>query len=225
MEYSITTSSITNLTSVFHFEDLKRDFPFNIKVATKPEAKRDIRFFGPGIYSIFDVIDNRMIYIGIYTPTDSVIDKRFRKHIQTLTLRGKEVTFKSSLPKSVFLSKIGSEGLVQDLNRCRSFDELLVKDRCVSHINKVRYAAANWDEFRNWTPGKNSTRGTETRFSFQFDKIIGEKVDKKMLKNIESRLISCFNPLTNSSHSAAYKPEYESQSKLTDIVKTIVSQK
>ena len=224
MEYSVATSSITNLTSVFHFEDLKRDFPFNIKVATKPESKRDIRFFGPGIYSIFDTIDNKMIYIGIYTPSDSVVDKRFRKHLQTLTLRGTEVTFKSSFPKSVFLSKIRNDRLVQDLNRCGSFDELLVKDRCVSHINKVRYAAANWDEFRNWIPSKNSTRVIETRFSFQFDKIIGENVDKKMLKNIESQLISYFNPLTNSSHSAGYKPQYESQSKLTDIVKTIVSQ-
>lgn len=224
MPYSIVTSSICALTSVFHFEDAKRDFPFNVKVATRPEAKRDMRFFGPGIYSIYDTIDKAMIYIGIYTPTDSVIDKRYRKHLQTLTLRGTEVTFKSSAPKSAFLAKIANDRLVLDLNRCCSFDERLVKDRCVSHINKVNYAAANWNEFGNWKPGNSSMPGTETRFVFQFDKIVGGKVDKKMLQNIESRLIACFNPLTNSSHSAALKPEYDSQDKLTEIVQALVSQ-
>lgn len=223
MAYSIATSSITNLTSVFLFEDVKRDFPFNIKVATRPEAKRDMQFFGPGIYSIYDTIDNAMIYIGIYTPADSVIDKRFRKHLQTLTLRGTEVTFKSRATKSAFLAKITNDRLALDLNRCASFDERLVKDRCVSHINKVNYAGSNWDEFGEWKPGRNPMGGTETRFSFQFDKIIGGKVDKKMLQNIESRLFACFNPLTNSSHSAALKPEYDCQSKLTEIVKALVS--
>lgn len=185
MAYSIATSSICDLGSVFHFEDVKRDFPFNIKIVTKPEAKRDIRFFGPGIYSIYDTIDKAMIYIGIYTPSDSVIDKRYRKHLQTLTLRGTEVTFKSSSPKSVFLSKIRNDRLILDLNRCSSFEERLIKDRCVSHFNKVNYAAVNWDEFGNWNPDKSFMLGIEDRFLFQFDQIIGGSVDKKILQNIE----------------------------------------
>lgn len=221
MAYSVATSSIDCLDSVFRFEDVKRDFPFNIKVMTRPEAKTDIRYFGPGIYSIYDTVDKVMVYIGIYTPSDSVVDKRYRKHLQTLTLRGTEVTFKSSASKNAFLAKIGNESLVLDLNRCSSFDERLVKDRCVSHINKVHYAAANWTEFRNWNPWTNATAITRNRFSFQFDKIIGGDIDKRMLQNIESRLISCFNPLTNSSYSAKRKAEYDSQNKITDIIEYI----
>ncbi len=223
MAYSIATSSICDLGSVFHFEDVRRDFPFNIKIITKPEAKRDIRFFGPGIYSIYDIIDKAMIYIGIYTPSDSVIEKRYRKHLQTLTLRGTEVTFKSSSPKSAFLSKIINERLVLDLNRCISFEERLVKDRCVSHINKVNYAAVNWDEFRNWNPGKSFISGIENRFIFQFDQITGGSVDKKFLQNIEKKIILCFNPLTNSSHQVALHTVYNSQAQLSEIIESIIS--
>ena len=63
----------------------------------------------------------------------------------------------------------------------------------------------------------------ELPFSIQVLKIISENVDKKMLQNIESRLISCFNPLTNNSNSVALTPEFDSQGELTEIVRVIVS--
>lgn len=64
----------------------------------------------------------------------------------------------------------------------------------------------------------------DCRLAVQLEKIIGENVDKNMLQNIKSRLISCFNPLTNNSHSVAFTPEFDSQGKLTEIVRIIVSQ-
>ena len=225
MGHSVFTASVSNISSIFNFEDLKRDFPFNIKVLTKQSAKIDVNFFGPGIYSIFDNTDNIMIYIGIYTPSGSVIDKRYRKHLQTLTLRGSEVTFKSSLQRNHFLSKIKNERLVQDLIGCDSFDERLVKDRCVSHINKVNYAASNWREFGIWAPSHKSTSAFESRFCFQFDKINGGNVNKSMLQNIEKRLISCFNPLTNSSYNPTIKPKYVSQIQLSEFIKDAIALK
>lgn len=224
MPYSIVTSSICALPSVFDFEDVKHDFPFNIKIATKQEAKRDMRFFGPGIYSIYDTVDKAMIYIGIYTPADSVIDKRYRKHIQTLTLRGTEVTFKSKYPKNNFLSKIKSDPLILDLNTCASFEERLVKDRCVSHINKVNYAAANWNKFRKWNPWNNFNSEINNRFAFQFDKIIGNNVNKKMLQNIESTLISEFNPTTNSTYCSENTSKHDTQEKITKVIERIISE-
>lgn len=220
--YSILTSSISNIHEVFIFESINRDFPFNIKIITKQNVKNDMRFCGPGIYSIHDKIDNLMVYIGIYTPSDSVIDKRFRKHLQTLTLRGTEVTFKSNAQKRYFLSKINNDSLVQDLLKCDSFDERLVKDRCVSHINKVNYAASNWDEFRSWVPGQNSSLGLESRFAFQFDKILGKNVDKAMLQNIEKKLISQFNPLTNCTYNSKITPKYTFQKQISEFITNII---
>ena len=222
MTNAIATSSVYSLASIFTFEEVKNDFPFNIKIITKPEAKKDFRFFGPGIYSIFDRIDNLMIYIGIYTPADSVIDKRYRKHLQTLTLRGTEVTFKSSVPKNAFLAKVNNESLVQDLNRCSSFNERLVKDRCVSHINKVNYAASNWNQFATWNPEKEQSSVMDKRFVFQFEKIICKNVDKKFLQNIEVKLIAHFNPLTNSSYNSNHKQQYKSQIQISDIISALI---
>ncbi|NLV96956.1 MAG: hypothetical protein GX043_06435 [Desulfovibrionales bacterium] len=219
---SIKTSRVEDLHTIFDFEDIKKDFPFNIKVKTKNRAKKDIKFFGPGIYSIYDKFSSTMIYIGIFTPKRSVIHERYRKHIQTLTLRGNEVTFNKKISKDEFLNNILNKQLRLDLNRCPAFHEKLIQDRCVAHINKVNYAGLYWHDFSQWNPVHNCQSKTHERFSFQFDQFLSENMDKKSLQKVESNLISGFNPLTNSKHDPRIKAKYNSQDDLSARIKSIV---
>lgn len=235
-------TSLLKPSECFDIQVLKVDYPFNIVFSTKSDYLREDRFFGPGLYSIFDKKINCIIYIGLWSIPRSVVKERFEKHIQVLTLRGTKVMFNknnnidldefinncdSRISKSGVPYRISNQKLINALRESKS----MTKGKCRLHAGgivatagKPRYAAENWDEFGKWGSDVQAMCDMDDRFVLQFDKIndyfypsLSQDEIKSQLKTtFEERLIHELNPLTNREYDFTRPPKtLESEGELS----------
>lgn len=198
-------------TDCFNITLLKNEYPFNIQFSNKRGKGQKECFYGPGIYSIFDKINNQVVYIGLWRPNDkNVISERFRKHIQTLTLRGNSVKFnkKSNVLLEDFCKKNNANNLIDLLSKCSSINKRLHSGGIVASSPKIRYASQNWKAFSNWSTTEETIQSLDDRFVLQFTKInnyFDKDLEAKILrsqirKRFELPLINHCNPIANAEY-------------------------
>lgn len=187
------------------------EYPFNVRFSNKRGVGNNSDFYGPGIYSIFDKINNQVVYIGLWRPNDkSVVNERFRKHIQTLTIRGNNVRFDKNLNFTLqsFCQSNNAQNLYDALSKCSSIGKRLHSGGIVSSTPKVKYASKNWYEFSSWSNAEEVIDALDNRFTFQYNKIdhfFDEELEAKVLRAqirryFELPLIQHCNPIANAEY-------------------------
>jgi hypothetical protein len=156
-------------------------------------------FTGMGIYAC--CYEGKLIYLGKYLgkKTDSfqgdVISFRWVKHISTLTLRGRNLSFSKKALTEIDESEdnIIGEQLVS------SDEELITRDRgMLSTFNRYSFAKENWHIF------SHLTEQDLKKFEFIYVKLIPDEtlIDKGdqlrlAVSKIEDKLVSRFKPRCN----------------------------
>lgn len=166
-------------------DPISQKAPFrNIEVKSKKLVAK-----ATGIYFIF--FEDRLLYLGIFSNAKSgAVDQvRWLKHIETFSMRGKNVTLAEG--SQDFLGKRGHQQFLID---CESFKK--PKGR-VSSKMRGDFAGRNWHELETVEPQK-----LLNKFSFLFQKISRQKDQsgfhfKKYLQEIESSYISSLKPIGN----------------------------
>lgn len=214
MNKHIITTRVNNPSECFSISLVENDYPFNIRFSTKSTFKKDETLFGPGIYSIFDKIANKLVYVGLHTPNKSAVEERYFKHIQNLTLRGTRVCFRMKAIKcdnaqlNYLLSLLSNEKLALAINDCDS----MVVGKCrlreggfVASENKIQYVDSQWEDIGSWDSIEKIIEGLDNRYHFQFDKIVNffdvnlssHNLQVQLKKKFEDVVIERFNPLAN----------------------------
>jgi hypothetical protein len=124
---------------------------FNIK------AKQNINeeLIGPGIYGLF--YKKQLIYTGLFkngnkgTPYGgNIADMRWKKHLATVTMRGKDVSVAISTLRYIYNTE-RNDSLVKICDP--NAQELMIKGRgCVAGLRRVLFALENWNDFKIMTP-------------------------------------------------------------------------
>lgn len=177
----------------------KMGHPFNIRFSDRSQKagipKRELS--GPGIYTVS--FNCEVIYLGKYQPYQrgNILNDRWIRHIEALTLRGSRVGFNGT---SNALAKLNR--LLRDVRSGELAAGL--RDACperfrdtgvVTTPSKLRFADQHWERFSKSTP-------QEIFDGFEFSLMHLEGVSsseeaKALVTNVENRLLERFSPLCN----------------------------
>lgn len=174
--------------------------PFNIRFNDRSHEagipKRELS--GPGIYTVS--FDREVIYLGKYQPYErgNILNDRWIRHIETLTLRGNRVGFNGTSNPSAKLNQLLQEVRSADLAAgLRQACPLRFKDTgVVTTPSKIRFADQRWDRFSKSTP-------QEIFDGFEFslmhlEGLTSTEEAKAVVTGIENSLLQRFNPPCNS---------------------------
>ena len=158
-------------------QDTACTFPLNLDF-TLNHAKES-RFSGPGIYFMYYY--EELIYIGSFFPSGKNRDvrfERFNKELETITMRGKHVTFNNASIKAL-----------QQSTNLKSLIPKLKGDFQTSK-KRVEFADKHWKELQ--------TNDFLKAFTFYwFKKENGSRVDSKSLTHLKNQLIKFYKPTCN----------------------------
>ena len=158
-------------------QDTACTFPLNLDF-TLNHAKES-RFSGPGIYFMYYY--EELIYIGSFFPSGKNRDvrfERFNKELETITMRGKHVTFNNASIKAL-----------QQSTNLKSLIPKLKGDFQTAK-KRVEFADKHWKELQ--------TNDFLKAFTFYwFKKENGSRVDSKSLTHLKNQLIKFYKPTCN----------------------------
>jgi|GEM_PF-2600062 len=174
--------------------------PFNIRFSDRSaEAgipKRELS--GPGLYTVS--FGGEVIYLGKYQPYErgNILNDRWIRHIETLTLRGNRVGFNGTSNPSAKLNQLLQEVRSAELAAgLRQACPLRFKDTgVVTTPSKIRFADQRWERFSKSTP-RDIFEGFE--FSLMhLEGLSSSEEAKDVVTGIENSLLQRFNPSCNS---------------------------
>lgn len=129
----------------------KTQFPCNMQFESIPSANSD-EFKKPGIFFLY--FRGELIYIGFTNNNQDVIAERVVRQIASITLRDHRIQF--------------SEAALSELRDNEVFNTyfnspapVVANKDFVTSVNRVKYAAHHWDEFKNFN--------SETLSRFEID--------------------------------------------------------
>ncbi len=127
----------------------KTQFPCNLEFEVKVS---DDTFKNPGIFFLF--YRGELIYIGYTNNHQDVMTERVVRQLATITLRDHRLQFTSAALDELRNSEIS--------NTYFHLPEPVVENRdFVTSVNRIKYAAHHWDEFKNFN--------SETLSRFEID--------------------------------------------------------
>jgi len=158
------------------------------------------QFTGLGVYAGF--FDNQLIYIGKFLGqktnpfAGNVIDARWTKHVGTLTLRGRNLSYSTRALDEIYQLSL-PEALLGFLQADR---QLLSRDRGMSStLNRFQFGAENWEIF------KTLEMKTLKRFHFIYVRLTkGEHFDdichdtlRRIVSEVEDHQVATLRPRCN----------------------------
>lgn len=182
------------------------------------------QFTGLGIYAGF--FDNQLIYIGKFLGQKSnpfagnVIDARWTKHVGSLTLRGRNLSYSTRALDEIYQLSL-PEALLDFLRTNRT---LLSRDRGMnSTLNRFQFGAENWDIF------KMLEMSTLQRFHFIYVRLTkGEHLDgmchdtlRKVVSNVEDHQVANLRPRCNAVIKASMEDNQKTKLTPADVAKSI----
>jgi hypothetical protein len=118
----------------------KTQFPCNLEFESIPSASLD-EFKTPGIFFLY--YRGELIYIGLTNNNQDVIAERVVRQLATITLRDHRIQFTQAALDELHSSEIS--------NTYFNLPEPVVANiDFVTSVNRVKYAAHHWDEFKNF---------------------------------------------------------------------------
>ena len=208
MIYDYSNKRMSELFKVL-ISDHAEDYPFNMEF--KALEKQNFIGFnctGPGIYLI--EYNNKIIYVGKFRPVDKsdILDIRWRKHLMTVTLRGKGVGFRKK-PLKKIIEEILNEKL-KNILLMKQKGELKDTGYMTSE-NRMRFASNNWSEFSSLTE-----ENILNKFQVHYFRLCGfDKRRIEELGELEKDLINRINPKCNSQYKSGEPEPKESALKFT----------
>lgn len=127
----------------------KTQFPCNLEFEDKVS---DDTFKNPGIFFLF--YRGELIYIGYTNNHQDVITERVVRQLATITLRDHRLQFTSAALDELRNSEISNTYFHLP-------EPVVAKTDFVTSVNRVKYAAHHWDEFKNFN--------SETLSRFEID--------------------------------------------------------
>ena len=116
----------------------KNQFPCNLEIESKVTTDT---FRNPGIFFLF--YRGELIYIGFTNNHQDVITERVVRQLATITLRDHRIQFTSAAINALRGNEI--------FNTYFNLPEPVVANvDFVTSVNRVKYAAQHWDEFKNF---------------------------------------------------------------------------
>jgi hypothetical protein len=178
-----------NATELFKLELKDEGIPFNIKFVPIEISMTHFDYRGPGIYML--EFNERIIYIGKFEPVNknNILKIRWRHHLATITMRGHKVGFGKNSLLNNKLKHIDS-GDLQSLLANEIHNKRQKDTGCVTSINRMRFANANWSYFETFSNHSLSM------FQFHYFRIC-EMVTKSVVSQFEKELIYSSNPKCN----------------------------
>jgi hypothetical protein len=169
----------------------------NLKFKANMNLKDEL--IGPGIYGLF--YNEYLIYAGLFINGNkgspfggNIADMRWKKHIATVTMRGKDVTVAKSTARYLDQMKVNDS----IANICiPDIEEVITKERgCVAGLRRVLFALQNWPRFEAMTP----TNILEP-FSFSYIRLNSSSQNyntaRKKVKRSEKDVIRQLEPFCN----------------------------
>lgn len=125
----------------------------NLNIKAKKNINEEL--IGPGIYGLF--YKNQLIYTGLFKNGNdgspyggNIADTRWKKHLATVTMRGKDVSAAISTLRYIDNTET-DDSLVKICDP--SAQELMIKGRgYVAGLRRVLFALENWSDFNIMTP-------------------------------------------------------------------------
>lgn len=119
----------------------KAQFPCNLEIESIPSASSD-EFKKPGIFFLY--YRGELIYIGFTNNNQDVIAERVVRQLASITLRDLRIQF--------------TEAALRELRDNEVFKAyfnipapVVSNKDFVTSVNRVKYAAHHWDEFKNFS--------------------------------------------------------------------------
>ena len=181
----------------------------NLNFKIKKESEKKDNFIGPGIYAIF--FEDKLIYIGKFLGekenafSGDIRDERWRKHLGTITLRDRNISFSSQAVLDVIQnSKLPPSN---DINwSSKNLKALLIRDRSrVSTPNRFRFGSKiGWygDDAVIDTKKLNKFKFLYTAINSQIAKNSEIGLIRSFVSSVETELVKTFKPLCNSTPQA-----------------------
>lgn len=171
----------------------------NVNFKAKPVNNESL-FIGPGIYAGF--FDNQLIYIGKYLGrkanpfSGNILDARWVKHLGSMTLRGRQLSFSRSA-----LYEITQRDLVDELVEIKKADfDTLNRDRgMLCTLNRFVFGMSNWSSFNRLN------QEVLARFQFVYIRVdqhpilnhLSYETIRNMISIVEDNLVARLKPRCN----------------------------
>jgi hypothetical protein len=170
--------------------------PFDLDFRLKSSKRHSELMHGPGVYQIF--FEKILVYVGKFDTLNdgNVAEERWRKHLETITLRGNRVGFTS--PKSVqkLIDLMCDKKLISALTvEKKNLKKRLRDTGVVSSQNRICFANKNWSKF-----SKLSKRSLGELFAVEYYRFINinkKSEAERYAKMLEERLIDLYRPECN----------------------------
>lgn len=227
----IQTESLTfSATDLFTLQTLKAipGNPHWANLKFKINSQDKSRLSGPGVYACF--FEERLIYVGEFLGmrnapfAGNICTARWDKHMGTLSLRGRAVSFsKSPFTKILLLS---DSPLVQDL-RVSSFDTVTRARGMVSSYERFSFAQRHWDEMALLGPD------TLKKFSFAYVRLRGNTQELKefsaeqiryAVSASEATIIDKLQPICNHGVTTSVYPSVTNRDEFKRVATDVLAQ-
>jgi len=177
--------------------DSNDSYPFNLVFKASGRSMSDYNNIvsGPGVYLI--TFNSFVIYIGKFRPLgNNIFTDRWLRHIETITMRGNRVGFKTTIDSlNQRLSTLSDPDLKVSLLKLMQSDSTRLKDTgVVTSINRMKFADNNWSLFK-----ENHNPDILNNFQFTLIKLNINNKDEaaKITSEIEHSLLNNFKPTCN----------------------------
>ena len=197
--------------------------PFNLDFRYRKHEARDVLMCGPGVYQIF--FFGKLIYIGKFDTLDkgNVADERWRKHLETITMRGYRLGFESPDTVTELICLMTNTALRKSLeSEKKKLTTRLKGTGVVCTRNRIAFANKNWVKF-----AKLKSKLPEGMFTVnyvRFTAIRSERVAEKRAKRLESALIAEYKPPCNREYKLANPSKDVTKRQVAIRTKTLIQQ-
>ena len=170
--------------------------PFDLDFPLKKRSDLDTLMRGPGVYQIF--FKDKLVYIGKFDTLNAgnVADERWRKHLETITLRGNRLGFKSPKAVDELIDLMDNEKLRKALTAEKTrLKERLRDTGVVSSRNRMAFANKNWSTFSKLSDTSLKQLFTVDYYRFTHIKTVPKATDSA--NKLERALIKQYRPECN----------------------------
>ena len=174
--------------------------PFNLDFRYRKSKTPDDEMHGPGVYQIF--FFGTLIYIGKFDTLNNgnVAKERWRKHLETITMRGYHLGFTSPDTVTALICLMTNNALRKSLEvEKRKLATRLKDTGTVSSRNRIAFANRNWAKFSKLK--SKLPAGMFTVDYYRFTRIRTDRKAQEIANQLEGTLIAKYKPQCNREYS------------------------
>ena len=205
-------------------KDKKLPYPLKLSFSRNEDISKETKcdLTGPGIYLI--LFGDEVIYLGKYQPVrGDILGVRWLRHMQTLTIRGSQVGFRSK-KLNYLLRQVTNQNLCTALKRLHKNHrkEHFIDTGVVTSQNRIGFANENWDTFRQ--QNDNAILGNFSIVLLRLTNLSSEKEKNRniIVSAIERSTLKCVRPRCNGRGMGMLSPERRECIRSKNTIKKVI---